>query len=79
MPMQIMTLRELEKWAILSAMKRTSNNLTAVCRELGVGRTTLYRKLRSYGWRRPAGCDADRNARSIARVDELLNRINGTD
>lgn len=50
---QSMTLRELEKWAILASMQRTGNNLMAVCRELDVGRTTLYRKLRNYGWRRP--------------------------
>lgn len=43
-----MTLDELEKWAIQSAMQRTGYNVTAVTRELKMGRTTLYRKLKRY-------------------------------
>lgn len=48
-----MTLFELEKWAILTAMKRNRNNVLAVTRELGVGKNTVYRKLYKYGWKRP--------------------------
>ena len=46
-----MTLAELEKWAILHCMKRLGGNLGAVTQELGIGRTTLYRKLKQYGIR----------------------------
>lgn len=46
-----MTLEELERWAIEVAMDRTGGNVTAVTRELGIGRTTLYRKLKQYGLR----------------------------
>ncbi len=43
-----MTLEELEKEAIQGALKRLNGNLSKVCRELGIGRTTLYRKLKKY-------------------------------
>ncbi|MEM1246607.1 MAG: sigma-54 dependent transcriptional regulator [Acidobacteriota bacterium] len=43
------TLDEIERDAILSAVERLGGNLSKVCKELGIGRTTLYRKLRKYG------------------------------
>ena len=43
-----MTLEELEKEAIQGSLKRLDGNLSKVCRELGIGRTTLYRKLKKY-------------------------------
>ncbi len=43
-----MTLAELERWAIETAMARTGGNLSEVVRILAIGRTTLYRKLKSY-------------------------------
>ena len=46
-----MTLRDLERWAIEVAMDSAGGNVTAVTRNLGIGRTTLYRKLRQYGMR----------------------------
>lgn len=44
----VMTLDELERWAIEAAMERTGGNLSEVVRQLGIGRTTLYRKLKRY-------------------------------
>lgn len=44
----IMTLEELEKLAITSSIERNQGNLSNVVRELGIGRTTLYRKLKQY-------------------------------
>lgn len=49
------TLSQIEKLAIESAMTRLEGNITATCRELGIGRTTIYRKLRQYGWKRKSG------------------------
>ncbi len=44
-----MTLEELEKLAIENSLERNAGNLSNVVRELGIGRTTLYRKLKQYG------------------------------
>lgn len=41
-------LREREKQAILSAVKRFEGNLSQVARALGIGRSTLYRKIKEY-------------------------------
>ncbi len=46
--LNIMTLEELEKLAITNAIERNRGNLSNVVRELGIGRTTLYRKLKQY-------------------------------
>lgn len=43
-----MTLAELEKWAIETAMSRNDNRILAVAKELAVGKTTIYRKLGEY-------------------------------
>lgn len=48
-----MTLDELEKWAIEGAMRRNGGNATATTRDLKMGSTTLYRKLKRYGWKLP--------------------------
>jgi DNA-binding NtrC family response regulator len=42
------TLAEIEKRAILSAIKRADGNYSAAARELGIGKTTIYRKLSEY-------------------------------
>ena len=42
-------LDELERIAIESALEHTRGNLSAVGRQLGIGRTTLYRKIKKYG------------------------------
>lgn len=44
-----MTLAELEKQAILLALERNSWKKMKTCRELGISKDTLRRKLRSYG------------------------------
>lgn len=46
-----MTLDELERHAIEAALKRTCGNVTQAMKQLGIGRTTLYRKLKRYGLR----------------------------
>ena len=45
----IQSLEELEKVAILEALDRCRWNISEVGRQLGIGRTTLYRKLRKHG------------------------------
>lgn len=44
-----MTLQNLEKLAIESSITRNSGNLSVVANELGIGRTTLYRKIKDFG------------------------------
>lgn len=46
---EIIPLVELEKRAILRALERTKNDRTLAAVMLGIGRTTLYRKLKLYG------------------------------
>jgi DNA-binding NtrC family response regulator len=46
-----MSLEELEQAAIEKALKRHGGNLSDVARQLGIGRSTLYRKLEQYGFR----------------------------
>ena len=46
-----MSLDELEKAAIQKSLKRHGGNLSDVARQLGIGRSTLYRKLEQYGLR----------------------------
>ena len=43
------TLREIESLAIIDALRRNGDNRAAAARELGVERSTLYRKMREYG------------------------------
>lgn len=45
------TLEEIERLALEQALRRHEGNVTAVVRELGIGRTTVYRKLKKYGLR----------------------------
>lgn len=44
----ILTLEQLEKIAIEEAIERNDGNLKKAVQELGIGRTTLYRKLKKY-------------------------------
>ena len=46
---RVMTLAELEKQAILSALNRLNGDKLTTAKVLGIGKTTLYRKLREYG------------------------------
>ena len=45
----IMPLAEMERRAILSALEYTKGDRTVAAAMLGIGRTTLYRKLKEYG------------------------------
>jgi DNA-binding NtrC family response regulator len=45
------TLEEIERDAIAAALARNRGNVAQVVRELGIGRTTLYRKIKKYGLR----------------------------
>ena len=43
-----MTLAEIEKRAIFAAIKRHRGDKLAAAQELGIGKTTIYRKLGEY-------------------------------
>jgi two-component system response regulator HydG len=44
----LLPLEELERRAILRALRETSGDKLAAARMLGIGKTTLYRKLKQY-------------------------------
>lgn len=44
-----LNLSDVEREAIRKALKKSNGNLTKAAEELGIGRTTLYRKLEEYG------------------------------
>lgn len=46
---QARTMEEWEKGLIADCVRKHSRNLTKVCIELGIGRTTLWRKMKKYG------------------------------
>jgi len=46
---EIVPLDELEKRAIIKALQYTKGDRTLASHALGIGRTTLYRKLKKYG------------------------------
>ncbi|MEM1414654.1 MAG: sigma-54 dependent transcriptional regulator [Myxococcota bacterium] len=46
-----MSMDELEKRALVDALERADGNVAEVVRQLGIGRTTVYRKLKKYGLR----------------------------
>ncbi len=48
-PYQILPLAEVERRAIVAALQSTRGDRTLAAQLLGIGRTTLYRKLKSYG------------------------------
>jgi two-component system response regulator HydG len=45
---EILPLEELERRAILSTLRQTHGDKQATARTLGIGKTTLYRKLKQY-------------------------------
>jgi DNA-binding NtrC family response regulator len=55
---RITSWREAEKQLILSAVKKLDGDLFLVAHLLGIGKTTLYRKLKAYGWKRKRGWTA---------------------
>lgn len=46
-----LTLADLERWAVKRTLRDKDGRLTETARALGIGRTTLYRKLEKYGLR----------------------------
>lgn len=44
-----MTLKQIEKQAILEALKKYKGHVTLAAKELGIGRATMYRKIKLYG------------------------------
>jgi len=50
-----LTLAELEKRHIAAALERTGWHQGRAADELGISVKTLYRKIRAYGFQRPAG------------------------
>ena len=48
-PSKIVPLAEVERQTILSALERLNGNKLLTARALGIGKTTLYRKLKAYG------------------------------
>lgn len=44
----ILPLDEVERRAIIHALKMTDNNIPDAARALGIGKSTLYRKLKKY-------------------------------
>lgn len=61
------TLESLERRAVLGAMSRHGGNAAAASRELGIGRATLYRKLKAYGSATPDGSVPSSGGNSRAR------------
>jgi two-component system response regulator HydG len=47
---KVITLAAMEKQAIQNALKITNDDKLKAARMLGIGKTTLYRKLKEYGW-----------------------------
>lgn len=46
---EIVSIAELEKQAILSTIKQLNGDKLLAAKLLGIGKTTLYRKLKEYG------------------------------
>ena len=47
-PLAILPLTEIERQALIHALEATGNNMTQAAQALGIGRVTLYRKLKKY-------------------------------
>ena len=47
-PMAILPLAEIERQTLIHALEATGNNMTQTAQALGIGRVTLYRKLKKY-------------------------------
>jgi DNA-binding NtrC family response regulator len=63
-------LGQLERSAVEAALERTDGNLSRAARLLGISRTTLYRKLKSYAGRGPAAVARPRDADGETRDDQ---------
>ena len=51
---ELSTLRELERRAILEALETTGGDRLRAAKLLGIGKTTIYRKLKEYGVEGPS-------------------------
>ena len=49
MDASILTIAEMEKQAILNTLRQLNGDKLTAARLLGIGKTTLYRKLKEYG------------------------------
>ena len=58
----VMPLAQLEKQAILETLRKLNGDKLLAARLLGIGKTTLYRKLKEYGISAPDGNDAGDHA-----------------
>jgi two-component system response regulator HydG len=52
---ELLPLDELERRAIMRAMRESAGDKLAAARLLGIGKTTLYRKLKQYGAQSTSG------------------------
>jgi DNA-binding NtrC family response regulator len=48
-PAPVLPIADLEKQAILNALRQSKGDKISIARQLGIGKTTLYRKLKEYG------------------------------
>jgi two-component system response regulator HydG len=46
---EVLSIAELEKHAILDTLRKLNGDKLLAARLLGIGKTTLYRKLKEYG------------------------------
>jgi len=46
---QILSLKDIERQAIMQALEKTEGDRVRAAKELGIGKTTIYRKLKEYG------------------------------
>jgi len=51
-PKKVVPFEEVERRAIICAIKMSNGNITRAAKELCVGRATLYRKIHKYGLER---------------------------
>ena len=65
---ELVPLDALERRAIFRALRETSGDKLAAARLLGIGKTTLYRKLKQYEVRAPASLSRDCARCRIARI-----------
>jgi two-component system response regulator HydG len=62
----VLPLAQLEKQAILETLRKLNGDKLLAARLLGIGKTTLYRKLKEYGIGAPEAEDHARNDDSAA-------------
>jgi len=53
LPSKVQSLRDLERWFIMDVLRRNNYHRLATARELGIHKTTLFRKIKSLGLKVP--------------------------